>query len=42
MVEVPQKRVSTTWFELTQTQPEVTENWAAMEKYREEKGIEIH
>ncbi|HEY3782043.1 MAG TPA: NAD-dependent dihydropyrimidine dehydrogenase subunit PreA [Fimbriimonadaceae bacterium] len=42
MVEVPQKRSSTTWYEITQHQPEVTENWEAMNKYREEKGIEIH
>jgi len=42
MVEVESGRASVTWDQLTQTQPEVTEDWDAMKRYREEQGIEIH
>ena len=41
MVELPQERSSVTWKELTSSRPEIAE-WEGMERYREEKGIEIH
>jgi dihydropyrimidine dehydrogenase (NAD+) subunit PreA len=42
MVEVPSGRASTTWTELALSQPEVTENWDAMEEYRKKMGIHVH
>jgi dihydropyrimidine dehydrogenase (NAD+) subunit PreA len=42
MVELPSGREPVTWDQLAKTQPEVTENWEAMEKYRKFAGIEIH
>ena len=42
MVELPPERASVTWEQLTRKQPEVTEDWEQMEKYREEMGIDIH
>ena len=42
MIEVPPERESVTWRELSETRPEVTEDWEAMKKYREDVGIEIH
>ena len=42
MVELPSGREPVTWDQLAKTQPEVTENWEAMEKYRKSAGIEIH
>jgi dihydropyrimidine dehydrogenase (NAD+) subunit PreA len=42
MVELPSGRPSTTWEELSQTRAEVTEDWDAMARYREELGIDIH
>jgi dihydropyrimidine dehydrogenase (NAD+) subunit PreA len=42
MVEVPSGRESVTWGEITQKQPEVTEDWEAMKAYRERAGIHIH
>jgi dihydropyrimidine dehydrogenase (NAD+) subunit PreA len=42
MVELPSKRPSTTWEELSHSQPEVTEDWDAMARYREKFGIDIH
>ncbi|RDI95764.1 NAD-dependent dihydropyrimidine dehydrogenase subunit PreA [Meiothermus sp. QL-1] len=42
MVEVPSGRAPVTWRELTEQRREVTEDWAAMERYRREVGIEIH
>ncbi len=42
MVELPPCRPSTTWDELSKSQPEVTENWEAMNRYREELDIHIH
>lgn len=42
MVELPPCRPSVTWEQLTKSQREVTENWDAMERYREEHGIHIH
>jgi dihydropyrimidine dehydrogenase (NAD+) subunit PreA len=42
MVEVPSGRTSVTWDQLSKSQPEVTENWEAMERYREDLGIHVH
>ncbi|GBF06654.1 dihydroorotate dehydrogenase family protein, yeiA [Deinococcus aerius] len=42
MVSVPSGRPSVTWDQLTATRPAVTQEWAAMEAYRKEAGIEIH
>ncbi len=42
MVEVPSGRASVTWDQLSKTQPEVTESWEAMERYREDLGIHVH
>jgi dihydropyrimidine dehydrogenase (NAD+) subunit PreA len=42
MVEEPSGRPSVTWDEITQKQPEVTEDWEKMKAYREKMGIHIH
>ena len=42
MVERPRKIQPVTWNELVRTRPEVTTDWDAMIKYREEVGIDIH
>ncbi len=42
MVEVEPDRDSTTWDELSRTQPTVTTDWEAMKKYRDQHGIHIH
>jgi dihydropyrimidine dehydrogenase (NAD+) subunit PreA len=42
MVEEPSGRPSVTWDEITQKQPEVTEDWEKMKAYREKMGIQIH
>ncbi len=42
MVELPPCRASATWDELSKAQPEVTESWEAMERYRAMHGIHIH
>jgi dihydropyrimidine dehydrogenase (NAD+) subunit PreA len=42
MVELPPERASVTWDQLTQKQPEVTEDWKKMQEYREKMGIRIH
>jgi len=42
MVEVAPERPSTTWDEITKTEPAVTEDWDAMKAYRERNGISIH
>ena len=42
MVELPSGRPSVTWDELTQRQPDVTEDWNKMMAYREKMGIHIH
>jgi dihydropyrimidine dehydrogenase (NAD+) subunit PreA len=42
MVSVPPLRESVTWTQLSATRPEVTQDWAAMARYREEQGIDIH
>jgi dihydropyrimidine dehydrogenase (NAD+) subunit PreA len=42
MVELPPCRQSVTWEELSKAQPEVTNDWEAMERYRAAQGIHIH
>jgi dihydropyrimidine dehydrogenase (NAD+) subunit PreA len=42
MVELPPCQPSVTWDELSKAQPDVTENWDAMERYRAARGIHIH
>ena len=42
MIELPPLREAVTWEELSQTKREVTEDWEAMKRYREEQGIHIH
>ncbi|HEX4772803.1 MAG TPA: NAD-dependent dihydropyrimidine dehydrogenase subunit PreA [Bryobacteraceae bacterium] len=42
MIELPSGRPSITWDELSQSQPAVTEDWEAMERYRGQMGIDIH
>ena len=42
MVSVPSGRESVTWDELSATAAPVTQDWAAMETYRADVGIEIH
>ncbi len=42
MVELPPCRPSVTWAELANSQPEITESWDAMERYREDQDIHIH
>jgi len=42
MVEVPSGRAPVTWEQLVTSQPEVTEDWEAMKKYREKVGIHVH
>lgn len=42
MVTPAPLRDSVTWSELVQSQREVTEDWDAMKRYRQSKGIDIH
>jgi dihydropyrimidine dehydrogenase (NAD+) subunit PreA len=42
MVEEPSGRAPVTCDEITQKQPEVTEDWEKMKAYREKMGIHIH
>jgi dihydropyrimidine dehydrogenase (NAD+) subunit PreA len=42
MIEEPSGREHVTWDQITHTQPEVTEEWDQMQKYRTKMGIEIH
>ncbi|NYF80077.1 NAD-dependent dihydropyrimidine dehydrogenase subunit PreA [Granulicella arctica] len=42
MVEVAPEHPSTTWNEILQAEPEVTEDWEAMKAYRERNGLHIH
>jgi dihydropyrimidine dehydrogenase (NAD+) subunit PreA len=42
MAEVPSGYNPLTWDQLSKANPEVTEDWDAMKRYRREKGIEIH
>jgi dihydropyrimidine dehydrogenase (NAD+) subunit PreA len=42
MAEAPSGRPASTWDEISRATPEVTEDWQAMERYRQELGIQIH
>src|SRR6202046_304695 len=42
MVELPSGRESITWDELSRDRPEITEDWEAMQRYRDKRGIHIH
>src|SRR6266850_2308465 len=42
MIEQPSGRPPVTWGQLSESQPEVTEDWEKMQKYREKMGIHIH
>ncbi len=42
MVEVPSGRASVTWDQLSKNRTEVTTDWEAMKRYRDEVGIDIH
>lgn len=42
MIEEPSGRPPLTWGQLSESQPEVTEDWEKMKKYREKMGIQIH
>ena len=42
MVEVPSGRDPVTWSQIIQSEPAVTEDWAAMEEYRKKVGIDVH
>jgi dihydropyrimidine dehydrogenase (NAD+) subunit PreA len=42
MVELPPQHPSLTWDQLSKSNPEVTEDWEAMKRYRAQKGIEVH
>ncbi|MDX2004031.1 MAG: NAD-dependent dihydropyrimidine dehydrogenase subunit PreA [Meiothermus sp.] len=42
MVEVPSGRTPVTWDQLSKNRTEVTNDWEAMKRYRDEVGIDIH
>jgi len=42
MLEVPSGRAPVTWEQLAASEPEVTQDWEAMKKYRERVGIHVH
>jgi dihydropyrimidine dehydrogenase (NAD+) subunit PreA len=42
MIEAPPKMAPVTWAQLTSERPDVTENWDAMVRFRQEAGIDIH
>jgi dihydropyrimidine dehydrogenase (NAD+) subunit PreA len=42
MIEEPSGRSPVTWDQLSQSQPEVTEDWKKMQEYRAKMGINIH
>jgi dihydropyrimidine dehydrogenase (NAD+) subunit PreA len=42
MVEVPSGREPVTWDRLVKSQPEVAEDWEAMQEYRKKLGIHVH
>lgn len=42
MAELANGRTPVSWRELCQSQPEVAEDWEAMELYRKQKGIRVH
>jgi dihydropyrimidine dehydrogenase (NAD+) subunit PreA len=41
MIELPSGNDAVTWDELSKTRPDVTEDWEAMKRYRDERGIHI-
>ena len=42
MAELANGRAAVSWRELCQSQPEVAEDWDAMERYRKQKSIHVH
>jgi dihydropyrimidine dehydrogenase (NAD+) subunit PreA len=42
MVALPPEREPVTWAEIVRSHPEITEDWEAMKRYREQMGIHIH
>jgi dihydropyrimidine dehydrogenase (NAD+) subunit PreA len=42
MVELPATQPTLTWDQLSKSNPEVTEDWEAMKRYREKMGIHVH
>jgi dihydropyrimidine dehydrogenase (NAD+) subunit PreA len=42
MVEVAPTQQPTTWEEIARSEPQVTEDWAAMQAYRDRNGIQVH
>jgi dihydropyrimidine dehydrogenase (NAD+) subunit PreA len=42
MAELANGRAPVSWRELCQAQPEVAEDWDAMDRYRKQKGIRVH
>jgi dihydropyrimidine dehydrogenase (NAD+) subunit PreA len=42
MAEAPPNRAPVTWDELVRSQPELAEDWEAMESYRKKMGIHVH
>jgi dihydropyrimidine dehydrogenase (NAD+) subunit PreA len=42
MAEVEPRRPAVTWEEILRTHPEITEDWDAMRRYRDQMGIHIH
>jgi dihydropyrimidine dehydrogenase (NAD+) subunit PreA len=42
MAELANGRAPVSWRELCQAQPEVAEDWEAMDRYRKQKGIQVH
>jgi len=42
MVEAPTGRPAVTWEQICKTNPEATQDWEAMKRYREQMGIHIH
>jgi dihydropyrimidine dehydrogenase (NAD+) subunit PreA len=42
MAELANGRAPVSWRELCQAQPDVAEDWEAMKRYREQKGIQVH
>lgn len=42
MAPLPPDKEPITWRQLAQSQPDVTEDWEAMKRYRERMGIDVH
>ena len=42
MIEEPSGRQPVTWAQISESQPEVAEDWEKMKIYREKMGIDIH